>query len=256
MMLVFSLAVGLLVAPPVCPGAGRRIGCMRMSYSGERTELGTHIASLELRCEAGEGSACTMLDQLAGYAKALEDLDERRVRAPDAPVIQNELMLDVDATLAAAPVSPSKGAGSATKVASTSKGGGSATSVVADPSSVAGALVKLFDALDSDASGVITLKSFQASWLAGRTGGYTTGSRRDAKWEARQAAAGSRRISRLFSSSAAGNRGKVSRDEFVTTLKGEYDKRMERGLSDSRAVAEITSNMPQRALFAEMYGSE
>lgn len=247
MMLAVSLATGLLIAPPVSPGASRRVTKMRMAYTGERIALGTHVATLEGRCDSGDDSACTMLDQLAGYAKALEDLNGRRVRAPDAPLIQNESMLRpttaADAQVIKNELSLSD----------------DATLAAAPATSVTGALVRLFDAFDSDACGYITLKTLQASWRAGRKGiehRYTSGSTRDAKWEVRQARAGSRRLARLFSSSAAGNGGKVSRDEFVAALKSEYEKRMERGLSNSGAVAEIVCNMPQRALFTEMYGSE
>ena len=66
MMLAVSLATGLLIAPPVSPGASRRVTKMRMAYTGERIALGTHVATLEGRCDSGDDSACTMLDQLAG----------------------------------------------------------------------------------------------------------------------------------------------------------------------------------------------
>ena len=71
-------------------------------------------------------------------------------------------------------------------------------------------------------------------------------------WEARQARAGARRITRVFSKKG----GRMTQREFVEAFAADYDKRIQRGLPQSRAVAEILTNMPQRALFQEMYGSE
>ena len=71
-------------------------------------------------------------------------------------------------------------------------------------------------------------------------------------WEARQARAGARRITRVFSKKG----GRMTQREFVEAFSAEYGKRIQRGLPQSRAVAEILTNMPQRALFQEMYGSE
>ena len=48
----------------------------------------------------------------------------------------------------------------------------------------------------------------------------------------------------------------MTQREFVAAFAGDYAKRIARGLPPSRAVAEILTNMPQRALFQEMYGSE
>ena len=59
-----------------------------------------------------------------------------------------------------------------------------------------------------------------------------------------------RGITRLFK-----GKREISRDDFVDAFAVEFEKRIARGLSESRAVAEILTNMPQRALFSQMYGS-
>ena len=42
-----------------------------------------------------------------------------------------------------------------------------------------------------------------------------------------------------------------------TVLESEYDKRLARGgLTLNRAISEVESNMPQRAIYAELYGQE
>ena len=44
---------------------------------------------------------------------------------------------------------------------------------------------------------------------------------------------------------------------FCTVLESEYDKRLARGgLTLNRAISEVESNMPQRAIYAELYGQE
>ena len=48
----------------------------------------------------------------------------------------------------------------------------------------------------------------------------------------------------------------MTQREFVEAFPLAVGKRIQRGLPQSRAVAEILTNMPQRALFQEMYGSE
>ena len=48
----------------------------------------------------------------------------------------------------------------------------------------------------------------------------------------------------------------MTQKQFVEAFIVDYDKRIAKGLPESRAVAEILTNMPQRALFQEMYGSE
>ena len=63
--------------------------------------------------------------------------------------------------------------------------------------------------------------------------------------------AGARRITRLFKGAR-----EITRSEFVSVFANEYEKRVQRGLAESRAVAEILTNMPQRALFNQMYGNE
>ena len=71
---------------------------------------------------------------------------------------------------------------------------------------------------------------------------------------ARQARAGARRIKRLFGGKPDNT---LTMAEFVGVLASEYDKRLARGgLSLSRAISEVESNMPQRAIYAELYGNE
>uniref|UniRef100_A0A7S2MRC5 EF-hand domain-containing protein n=1 Tax=Haptolina brevifila TaxID=156173 RepID=A0A7S2MRC5_9EUKA len=213
----------------------------RMAAGEAIGTLSTHILSLEAQCQAGESSACVMIDQISGYAQALKDLNERRTRAPDAPIITDERSDPADDALRKTRFTFDAAAAE-------------------DPNSVTGALVKLFKAYDREGVGEVSLSKLTSRWVASRTDGSSlympSSGGGPLEWEARQARAGSRRMHRLFAASATGNGGKVSLDEFVGTLVNEYEKRMERGLSQSRAIAEISTNMPQNAIFAEMYGSE
>lgn len=114
------------------------------------------------------------------------------------------------------------------------------------------ALSELFDRLDTSRQGSITLTDFTSTWTAGHENKEYGG-----QWEARQARAGARRIRRLFGCDGPdGCATDLKKEDFVSHFQGEYDKRMARGLPERRAVAEILCNIPQRALFAEMYGSE
>ena len=100
----------------------------------------------------------------------------------------------------------------------------------------------------------MTLEAFTSRWITEQVATADRCNRmtgRDRTWEARQARAGARRIRRLFAGAAA-----ITQAEFVDAFADEYERRMERGLSESRAVAEVLSNMPQAALFQQMYGSE
>ena len=122
---------------------------------------------------------------------------------------------------------------------------------IATVDTVAGALEELFNSYDTDRKGYITLSDFTSTWTAGRDVDGT-----DGEWEARQARAGARRIRRLFSCDPEGCAVDVTKAEFVDHFQTDYDKRMTRGLAERRAVTEILCNIPKRALFAEMYGSE
>ena len=127
-----------------------------------------------------------------------------------------------------------------------------AASAAAEPETVRDALVKLFSAYDTSSTGTISLEEFTSKWVAGRGKSddeVLTDAGQD--WEARQARAGARRIKRLFTD------GKdMTLESFVGHFQDEYEKRIERGLSTGQATAEIVCNMPQQALFAEMYGTE
>lgn len=117
--------------------------------------------------------------------------------------------------------------------------------------SVGGALSELFDRYDTSRKGYITLTEFTSTWTAGNA--YEA----SGEWEARQARAGARRIQRLFGCNGPdGCAVDVSKEDFVTHFQRDYEKRLSRGLSERRAIAEIICNIPQRALYAEMYGSE
>ena len=227
------------------PGAtAPRVSPLAMSsYVAEKSgSLGGLVGGLEAQCKGGDNDACLMLDQLSGYAQALTDMKGRRSRAPDAPTITNEKTL---------------GAGASGGAAATSTSTASSQAISSTPDSVAGALVKLFNAYDRDATGFIALETLTSRWASERMDDYTSNyGEQQTNWEARQARAGARRIERLFAQSAASNGGKVPMSEFVGKFMSEYDKRIERGLPEGRAVAEINCNLPQRAVFAEMYGSE
>lgn len=128
-----------------------------------------------------------------------------------------------------------------------------AASAAAEPETVHDALVKLFSAYDTSSTGSLSLDEFTKKWVDGRGSSGDDEALTDAAqdWEARQARAGARRIRRLFT-----NGEDVTMESFVGHFQDEYEKRIERGLSTSQATAEIVCNMPQQALFAEMYGTE
>ena len=216
-----------------------RLGPRWSTYVEEkRGALGSFVTNLEDECAAGDDESCRMLDQLSGYAQALGDLQKRRTRAPDAPDILADSLADVSTV-------PRPRAAAA---------GAKAEGV--DPDSVSGALVKLFDAYDTRGDGAVPVDVFTSRWVSSQIesdakGAKLTGASREWDWSARQARAGARRIAKLFAHAET-----VSQRDFVATFEAEYAKRVERGLPVSRAIAEIFTNMPQRELYAEMYGSE
>lgn len=110
-------------------------------------------------------------------------------------------------------------------------------------SDVVQALTKLFNTYDTDNDGYITMTEMMA--------GVKRESVPQNEWSKRQARAGARRMRRRFSKT-----GKISLKEFVSTMSAEFAKRIERGLAISVAVAEILANLPERAIYAEVYGSE
>jgi hypothetical protein len=127
------------------------------------------------------------------------------------------------------------------------------TAVDGATDTVEGALVKLFNSYDTTRKGYITLDEFTSAWVAGREyADHNT-------WESRQARAGARRIRRLFQCEGpTGCLVDVTKETFVGIFGDYYAKRLEHGAlaSSTAAISEILCNIPQRALFAEMYGSE
>ena len=110
------------------------------------------------------------------------------------------------------------------------------------------ALQKLFAHYDTDSDGFITLDEM----LTGSSMIYDHNVQ--SEWATRQARAGARRMRRLFTRGAATVDGKISASEFVGPLQVDFDRRLERGLSVARAVAEIEANLPGEV--AQLYGSE
>ena len=141
-----------------------------------------------------------------------------------------------------ASVAPAAAAGSAPVAAPPPEAMGKAA--------VEGALTNLFGYYDADSDGYFTIDEMVRADDAVRS--TYDSSMSGSAWGARQARAGMRRMRRLFAKSDSDDDGRVSLGSFVGTLLGEYEKRLERGLSVATAVAEIESHMPQ----AEMYGYE
>ena len=199
--------------------------------------LSDYVLDLEKRCSGGDGEACDAIAQLDGFAKSLEQKRARRAKAAEL------LRAAGPPSVATAPAAPAP-ASTAANFAPTPK-----------PDSVEAALIRLFDSYDQTKSGAVALDAFTSRWVSERMRTVSrendlTGTERT--WEARQARAGARRITRVFSKKG----GRMTQREFVEAFAAEYGKRIQRGLPQSRAVAEILTNMPQRALFQEMYGSE
>ena len=197
--------------------------------------LSDYVLDLEQRCGAGDADACDAIAQLDAFAKSLEQRRDRRKKAA-------ELLRAAGPPAVATPSKPAPAA--AENFAPTPK-----------PDSVEAALIRLFDSYDQTKSGAVALDAFTSRWVSERMRTVSrendlTGTERT--WEARQARAGARRITRVFSKKG----GRMTQREFVEAFAADYAKRIERGLPQSRAVAEILTNMPQRALFQEMYGSE
>ena len=198
--------------------------------------LSDYVLDLERRCGAGDGDACDAVAQLDAFAKSLEEKRDRRKKAAEL------LRAAGPPTIATAPATPAPA--SAENFAPTPQ-----------PDSVEAALIRLFDSYDQTKSGAVALDAFTSRWVSERMRTVSrendlTGTERT--WEARQARAGARRITRVFSKKG----GRMTQREFVEAFAADYARRIERGLPQSRAVAEILTNMPQRALFQEMYGSE
>jgi len=198
--------------------------------------LSDYVLDLERRCGAGDGDACDAIAQLDAFARSLEQKRDRRKKAAEL------LRAAGPPTIATTQSTPAPA--SAENFAPTPK-----------PDSVEAALIRLFDSYDQTKSGAVALDAFTSRWVSERMRTVSrendlTGTERT--WEARQARAGARRITRVFSKKG----GRMTQREFVEAFSAEYGKRIERGLPQSRAVAEILTNMPQRALFQEMYGSE
>ena len=199
--------------------------------------LSDYVLDLERRCSGGDGEACDAIAQLDGFAKSLEQKRARRAKAAEL------LRAAGPPSVATAPATPAP-ASTAANFAPTPQ-----------PDSVEAALIRLFDSYDQTKSGAVALDAFTSRWVSERMRTVSrendlTGTERT--WEARQARAGARRITRVFSKKG----GRMTQREFVEAFAAEYGKRIQRGLPQSRAVAEILTNMPQRALFQEMYGSE
>jgi len=110
------------------------------------------------------------------------------------------------------------------------------------------ALTKLFAHYDSKNDGVISLNQALAGTSVMGLGSVST------DWAARQQRAGARRMRQIFARAETTADGRVSQDDFVGMLTAEFDRRIERGLSTARAVAEIEANLPGEV--AELYGSE
>jgi len=198
--------------------------------------LSDYVLDLEQKCAAGSRDACDAVDQLDQFAKTLEERLARRAKA-------GELLRAAGPPSVAAPAAPAP-ASTAANFAPTPT-----------PDSVEAALIRLFDSYDQTKSGAVALDAFTSRWVSERMRTVSrendlTGTERT--WEARQARAGARRITRLFK----GQGGRMTQKQFVEAFIVDYDKRIAKGLPESRAVAEILTNMPQRALFQEMYGSE
>ena len=104
-----------------------------------------------------------------------------------------------------------------------------------DKSAVGGALERLFAYYDADKDGLITLDDM----LRGGESIYDRAA--STEWATRQARAGARRLRRIFS--RGGSDGRISQERFVSLLQLEFDRRIERGLSIARAVAEIEANL-------------
>ena len=240
-----SVALALsFVAPalrPIEAGAWTRSAWARMDYAIDKAgTLGKDIHALEDKCAAGEMDACVMLDQLSGYAQTLNDMNKRVGKPPDAPSLEEpetnyifcgDEACDVEAMEAIKNFDIEK----------------------VKPGTVRAALVKLFKSYDSKATGVLSLDAFYQKWSED-TSWQNTLSAGPSDWGARQARAGARRIKRLFGGKPDNT---LTMAEFVGVLESEYDKRLARGgLSLSRAISEVESNMPQRAIYAELYGNE
>ena len=207
------------------------------SHAVKSALLSDYVLDLEKRCGAGDGDACDAIAQLDTFAKSLEERRARRAKAAEL------LRAAGPPSVAIAPSTPAP-ASTAANFAPTPK-----------PDSVEAALIRLFDSYDQTKSGAVALDAFTSRWVSERMRTVSrendlTGT--DRTWEARQARAGARRITRVFSKKG----GRMTQREFVEAFAAEYGKRIQRGLPPSRAVAEILTNMPQRALFQEMYGSE
>ena len=197
--------------------------------------LSDYVLDLEKRCSGGDGDACDAIAQLDTFAKSLEQKRDRRKKAA-------ELLRAAGPPTVATPPTPAPA--SAENFAPTPA-----------PDSVEAALIRLFDSYDQTKSGAVALDAFTSRWVSERMRTVSrendlTGTERT--WEARQARAGARRITRVFSKKG----GRMTQREFVEAFAADYGRRIARGLPPSRAVAEILTNMPQRALFQEMYGSE
>ena len=198
--------------------------------------LSDYVLDLEKRCSGGDGDACEAIAQLDAFARSLEQKRDLRKKAAEL------LRAAGPPTIATTQSTPAPA--SAENFAPTPK-----------PDSVEAALIRLFDSYDQTKSGAVALDAFTSRWVSERMRTVSrendlTGTERT--WEARQARAGARRITRVFSKKG----GRMTQREFVEAFAADYAKRIQRGLPPSRAVAEILTNMPQRALFQEMYGSE
>ena len=206
------------------------------SHAVKSALLSDYVLDLETRCNGGDGDACEAIAQLDAFAKSLEQKRDRRKKAAE--------LLRAAGPPTVATISSTPAPASAENFAPTPK-----------PDSVEAALIRLFDSYDQTKSGAVALDAFTSRWVSERMRTVSrendlTGTERT--WEARQARAGARRITRVFSKKG----GRMTQREFVEAFAGDYGRRIERGLPQSRAVAEILTNMPQRALFQEMYGSE
>ena len=198
--------------------------------------LSDYVLDLEKRCGEGNEDACDAIAQLDAFARSLEQKRDRRKKAAEL------LRAAGPPSVATAPTQPAPA--SAENFAPTPA-----------PDSVEAALIRLFDSYDQTKSGAVALDAFTSRWVSERMRTVSrendlTGTERT--WEARQARAGARRITRVFSKKG----GRMTQREFVAAFAADYGRRIERGLPQSRAVAEVLTNMPQRALFQEMYGSE
>lgn len=110
---------------------------------------------------------------------------------------------------------------------------------------VVDAVTRLFQHYDTNNDGHITLRDILGAdtWEGSALGdAYSRASSRS-----------SRRSRHLFMQADTDLNGLISQEEFITTLAHKFDKRIKRGLSLSRALAEIQVH---HVSMSEMYGSE